>query len=122
VIHFHGTDDEYTPFGGGRGAKSTSQTEYFSVEYTIRAWVEAAECPPEPEVTRLPDTSGDNLHVVRHVYGPGKDGAEVVLYVIEGGGHTWPGRPTMFGTLGRSTLAIAANDLIRDFFDRHPMP
>ena len=25
-------------------------------------------------------------------YGPGKDGAEVILFVINGGGHAWPGR------------------------------
>ena len=121
VIHFHGTDDEYTPFHGGRGIKSVSQSDFYSVEYTIRAWVEANGCPPEPVVTHLPDESGDNLNVVRKAYGPGRSGAEVVLYVIEQGGHTWPGRPTMFATLGKSTQVISANDLMWEFFQRHPL-
>ena len=54
-------------------------------------------------------------------YGDGTDGAEVVLVVIEGGGHTWPGRKPRLGTLGRSTRDIVANDMMWEFFERHPM-
>ena len=32
------------------------------------------------------------MKVTRKTYGAGRDGAEVVLVVIEGGGHTWPGQ------------------------------
>ena len=32
------------------------------------------------------------MKVTQKTYGGGKDGAEVVLVVIEGGGHTWPGQ------------------------------
>ena len=56
----------------------------------------------------------------RKTYGPGKDGAEVVLFVINGGGHTWPGRDTG-SFLGKSTHNISANDLMWEFFQRHPM-
>ena len=54
-------------------------------------------------------------------YGPGRDGAEVVLYKIEGGGHTWPGRQPRLFFLGRSTKIISANDLMWEFFLRHAM-
>jgi polyhydroxybutyrate depolymerase len=41
--------------------------------------------------------------------------------VIEGGGHTWPGRA--FGpelkVLGRSTRNVSANDLMWEFFKKH---
>ena len=46
-------------------------------------------------------------------------GAEVVLIVVEGGGHTWPGRKPRFR--GKSALNISANDLIWEFFEKHPM-
>lgn len=46
-------------------------------------------------------------------------GAEVVV-TVRGGGHTWPGRPSS-ATLGRSTQNVSANDLIWEFFERHPM-
>ena len=60
--------------------------------------------------------------VRRESFGPGKDGTEVVLYVIEGGGHTWPGREPLLRFLGKSTRDISANDLIWDFFQKHPLP
>jgi len=34
---------------------------------------------------------GDEIEVTRTTYSGGKDGSEVVLVVIEEGGHTWPG-------------------------------
>jgi len=46
-----------------------------------------------------------------------------VVYEIDGGGHTWPGRE--FGpelkVLGNSTHDISANDLIWEFFAKHPL-
>jgi polyhydroxybutyrate depolymerase len=59
--------------------------------------------------------------VRQKTYGPGKDGAEVVLIEIEGGGHTWPGQTPAIAFLGKSTLDISANDLIWQFFQKHPM-
>lgn len=40
--------------------------------------------------------------------------------ISNGGGHTWPGRDTV-RFLGKSTHNISANDLMWDFFKRHPM-
>ena len=54
-------------------------------------------------------------------YGGGKDGAEVVLVVIEGGGHTWPGREPRLKVLGKATKNVSANDLMWEFFEKHPM-
>lgn len=119
VIHFHGTDDQFCPFHGGQGRRSVTRTNHYSVEHSIRAWVAADGCPPEPNVDRIADGSNG---VVRTTYGPGRDSSEVVLYTIENGGHTWPGRHPRLFFLGRSTSAISANDLMWDFFQRHPMP
>ena len=47
--------------------------------------------------------------------------SEVILYTVEGGGHTWPGRDPRLPLLGKSTRDISANDLIWDFFQKHPM-
>jgi polyhydroxybutyrate depolymerase len=59
--------------------------------------------------------------VTRNTYAAGKDGTEVVLVVIEGGGHTWPGMRSPAVTLGKSALNISANNLIWEFFEKHPM-
>jgi polyhydroxybutyrate depolymerase len=121
VIHFHGSDDQHAPFKGGKGAKSLAQIEFYSVEHSIRAWVRANGCPETPVVTDLPDKADDGMTVQRKTYGPGKDGAEVVLFVINGGGHTWPGRDPLVRLLGKSTKDISANGLMWEFFKRHPM-
>ena len=44
----------------------------------------------------------------------------MVLYRIEGGGHTWPGAPTDDGG-GLTTRQIQADWLVLDFFAQHPL-
>jgi polyhydroxybutyrate depolymerase len=121
VMHFHGDADEFAPFAGGRG-RGPSGTDFLSVQHSIDAWVEADGCEKTPTTTRLPDRhdDGTTVKVVRH--GAGRDGAEVVLVVVEGGGHTWPGREPRMRSLGASTREVSANDMMWDFFQRHPMP
>jgi polyhydroxybutyrate depolymerase len=121
VIHFHGTADEFAPFNGGRG-KGISGTEFFSVAHSIAAWAEADGCNQRPVTIRLPDEADDGTTVTRTTHGGGRDGAEVVLITIEGGGHTWPGRDSRLAALGRSTRDVSANDLMWEFFQRHPLP
>jgi polyhydroxybutyrate depolymerase len=120
VLHFHGTNDNFAPFKGGRG-KGVSGTDFYSVEHSMQAWIKANGCPTEPVVTKLPDKVDDGMTVTKKVYGPGKEGSEVVLIEIEGGGHTWPGRVPPVKFLGPSTLDISANDLMWEFFEKHPM-
>jgi polyhydroxybutyrate depolymerase len=119
VIHFHGTADEFVPFKGGKGEKSLPTINFFSVDHSIRAWVKADGCKEEPATEELPDKAKDGTKVTRKTYGGGKDGAEVVLVVIEGGGHAWPGREARLGFLGKSTKNISANDLMWEFFNKH---
>lgn len=121
VIHFHGDADEFAPFAGGRG-RGISGTSFRSVPRSIAAWVEADGCASDPETTELEDREDDGTRVRVERHGAGRDGSEVVLVVIEGGGHTWPGRDPPLTALGRSTREISANDLMWEFFERHPMP
>ena len=120
VIHFHGTDDEHAPFKGGKG-KGPSGTDFYSVDHSIQAWVKANDCDRQPVVKKLPDTTQDGTTITRKTYRGGKDGSEVVLVVIGGGGHTWPGQEPRLKTLGKSTRNISANDLMWEFFAKHPM-
>jgi polyhydroxybutyrate depolymerase len=122
ILHFHGTKDLFTPFHGGKGPRSISVGHSFrSVEQTIQAWVAANSCAEEPGRTLVSDGHDDGLPVVRRTYSHGRDGSEVVLYVIENGGHTWPGRVPTLEFLGSSTLQVSANDLMWEFFQKHPM-
>lgn len=121
VIHFHGTDDQFAPFKGGKGKRSLGRTNFYSVEHSIQTWVKANGCKKEPTVTRLPTKVKDGTRVIRKTYGSGKEDSEVVLIVIEGGGHTWPGQPVRARFLGKGTKNVSANDLMWEFFQKHPM-
>ena len=72
-------------------------------------------------MAQLAPTVADGTSVVRHSYVGCRDGAEVLLYEIRGGGHTWPGRPSPEKLLGKATQNVSANDVMWEFFTRHPM-
>ncbi len=118
VLHFHGTKDGLVLFGGP-DERIPKNLKFLSVDASVRAWAEADGCPEIPEVFQVPDLAEDGTSVLRKSYGPGRGGSEVILYIIEGGGHTWPGRPPRVRYLGPSTRDIAANDLIWEFFRKH---
>lgn len=119
VLHFHGTADLFTPYKGGTGPRSISQGRFRSVQQTIAAWVAANACDPHPERTLVADGHADSMPITCDHYRNGRNSSEVVLYTIEQGGHTWPGRPPTLEFLGPATQAISANTLLWEFFERH---
>jgi polyhydroxybutyrate depolymerase len=120
VMHFHGTRDEFIPFTGGRGQKSISGADFRSVEDSIWAWVKANGCDENSRIDVLSE-GREGIKVARRTFGAGKNGAEVALVVIEGGGHTWPGMRSPAKTLGASSLNVSANDLMWEFFNKHKL-
>lgn len=78
-------------------------------------WASHNGCSTEQEIVSLTE------HVSRESY-LDCGGADVVLYVIDGGGHTWPDAEDYAGGAGPTTHEINANDLIWQFFASHPMP
>jgi polyhydroxybutyrate depolymerase len=118
VLHFHGTKDGLVLYGGP-DERTPRNIKFLSVEDSIRAWVKANGCPDAPREVVRHDIAEDGTFVRKICYGPGKDGSEVVLYSIEGGGHTWPGRDPRIRFLGKSTRDISANDLMWEFFQAH---
>ena len=118
VLHFHGTADRFVPFNGP-DARTPKFLTFKSVETSVTLWAKLDGCPDNPQITPRPSPNG--LKITQHTYGPGKEGAEVILFTIEGGGHTWPGQKPVIWFIGKSTLDISANDLMWEFFQRHPM-
>lgn len=120
VIHFHGTKDQIVPFEMSP-AKAPPFLKLKSVEESIQTWVQLNGCEEQCQ-TEVLTKVGAEMRVTRRVYRGGRDGSEVVLVVIEGGGHTWPGQRPLVGFIGDSTLNISANDLMWEFFQRHQLP
>jgi polyhydroxybutyrate depolymerase len=117
VLHFHGTKDNIVPF---EAAKSLPFMRVKGVEDSVQTWVKLNGCGPKPKADTL-SKDGDEMKVTRTTYGGGKDGSEVVLVVIEGGGHTWPGMTPPAGFMGKSAKNVSANDLMWEFFQKHEL-
>lgn len=113
VLHIHGTDDLFAPYEGGVGRRSVHGVPFRSVADTVAAWVRVNRCDPTPTVINEMPTVDDGTRIVRHVY---RGEASVTLITVEGGGHTWPGKPPFPELLGKSTQNLNANDVIWEFF------
>ncbi len=119
LLHFHGTEDPLVPFGGP-DQRVPKLLTFKSVEDSVAAWVKLNGCREKPLIEELPDIADDGTKVTRKTY-RSDVGAEVVLVIVTGGGHTWPGRQLPVKWMGRSTRDISATDMIWDFFVRHPL-
>ena len=119
IIHFHGTKDDIVPYGTPF-SKMPPVIQLKGVEETIQTWVKFNGCHEKP-VTDLLSKDGDKTKVTRETYSGGKQSTEIVSVTIDGGGHTWPGKQLPIGFLGKSARNISANELIWEFFQKHPM-
>lgn len=122
IIHFHGTDDEFAPYPGGKGPRSFTGLDFNSVEETIATWVAFNGCDPTPEEQTLAQVKDQQLRVVKSRYQGSDPHSEIVLYTIHNGGHTWPGQDPRMELMGKFSEDLIANDVIWEFFSRHPLP
>lgn len=85
------TNDRLVPITGGEmTAGGTAGGFILSHSQTIDKWVALNKCNSNPVITDLPDIANDGTTIKQSVYGNGTNGAEVVSYIIDNGGHTWP--------------------------------
>lgn len=122
VLVISGTDDPLVLWEGGNiqfGRQNLGST--LSVPDTVMYWVTRNNCLGTPTVTWLPDIYDDGTTVWKEVYSHGEEHTEVVLYAIEGGGHTWPGGPQYASKriIGRTCYDIDATEVIWQFFSEH---
>jgi len=113
MIAFHGTADRWVPYDGGRNR--IGPETFPSVLSWTADWARRNRCGSNPvdsvvaaDVTRLEYTNC-------------ADGAGVVLYAIQGGGHAWPGgKPMPQWIVGRTSNSIDATSEMWTFFREHP--
>jgi polyhydroxybutyrate depolymerase len=121
VVAFHGTADPTAPFNGGPSAAGIAPSAF----QTIGKWAEFEGCAATPTITNEPDVDpNDGTRVMRRTYGGCKNSMSVILYVIENGGHAWPGntRAPDNSRSGKTSLDIDASQVIWNFFASHPKP
>lgn len=124
LIAFHGTRDPIVPYAGrGRdewvlpffrqGHMPTPTLT--ATELWVEQWAAYNLCslPPSQQ------SQGDAIERVH--YSDCSQDAEVILYTVVDGGHTWPGgRPIPF--VGMTSRDLSASELMVTFFMEHPLP
>ncbi len=125
VLTINNTNDPLVPFEGGEiqgKIKRVKLGKVLSVNESVGFWVKQNNCSKTPVVTKEPDRDPDDgTRVTREQYIDGNDGTEVILYSVDGGGHTWPGGVQYLPEwiIGKTSRDIDANVVIWDFFKRH---
>jgi polyhydroxybutyrate depolymerase len=90
VLIMNKTEDQLVPYEGGYvSLGNRKRGEVLSTENTVKYWLAWNNCGGKQFLAMInPDTT-DNTEIEKYSYEC--CGAEVFLYKIVGGGHTWPG-------------------------------
>lgn len=92
ILIMNGTRDPLLPYTGGQTGNSKSERgESLSTRESVRYWVQQNGCNTLPEVHDLADKNEkDNSRIHVEHFGKCRDGVDVFLYEVRGGGHTEP--------------------------------
>jgi polyhydroxybutyrate depolymerase len=85
----------------------------------LALWASADKCPDGAASSSLPDVAHDQTTVTIASFTGCRDGAEVTGYLVEGGGHAWPGGKPVGRDLGITSRQFDASELIWTFLSRH---
>ncbi len=120
ILFMHGTLDSSVAWDGvSVGDRVVLQ----SAPDTVLYWVYHNDCQPEDtDLTIIPtEDPAPSTIVYRYSFGGCTNGADVLFYVIEGGGHTLPGVADRFSPgIGRAVnMDIHFGETIWEFFSQH---
>lgn len=119
VLFVLGTDDRYMPFSGGAiFTRGPDRGGVISAKDTIEFWRANNGCAPALSVNALPDRDSGDGTTVLHQAGVGCR-APLEAYIVQGGGHAWPGGhdgPLVVRRLGPHSREIDVNALLLEFW------
>jgi polyhydroxybutyrate depolymerase len=119
AMYIQGTADPLVPFAGGPMKRGAGGSIY-GHEEVLKAWAIADGCDNKATVVNLPVQVNDGTSVTKETY-EGQDGVRVIGYIINNGGHTWPGGTQYLpkGIIGSLSHNMNACDAIWNFFKQY---
>ena len=122
LLMLNGTSDPIIHYGGGSVKGSAFST--LPVQKSAETWAKLAGCTPKPTHSTLPPHDKRGMKTKVDTHGECREGSEVALYTIEGGGNTWPGGDQFMpeSEVGKTSTDLDADEVIWKFFSAHPMP
>ncbi len=125
VLAINNVNDPLVPYEGGNiysRFRKLNLGRVISVDESIMFWVNSNNCYAVPVVAEVPDVDPkDGTRVTKKEYLNGTDCTEVILYSVDGGGHTWPGGFQYLPSwaIGKTSRDFDASETIWSFFMKH---
>jgi polyhydroxybutyrate depolymerase len=127
VMFIHGTADRSVPYTGvvvadGQGREPTHVS--LSVQESVAFFIRRNRCSMSGVSMTLAERGfSPQTHVIRFAPHDCAPGADVLFYLVNGGGHNWPGVTGVLNEerMGPTNMDINAGEVIWDFFSSHAL-
>ena len=129
VLFMNGTNDNHMPYNGGiiGNPPDPNRGTVLSTDETVEFWINFNRTDTVPEIYTYPDLdTTDGSTVQRFRYRNGVGGTEVVLYKINGGGHSAPSIKERYSDLYEQYFNKQNHDIemtteVWNFFKNHTL-
>jgi polyhydroxybutyrate depolymerase len=121
AMFIHGTKDPLVHINGGPIGVRRDRGRAVSLHEAAEFWRNRDGTSSKSAAEEVSEPAHDSTQVRREVYVGGRDGTEVIVYTVEGGGHTWPGGSQYLPAflIGKVSHKLDATQVIWDFFKKH---
>jgi polyhydroxybutyrate depolymerase len=115
ALLMNGTDDPIVPYDGGR--YKDGMIRLLSAEDSAKEWARLNHCSEKPSESKLPALPGRGKDTKVYLFAGCQENAQVALYSVKNGGHTWPGGEQYMSEkeVGKTSHALNANETIWSF-------
>jgi len=124
ALFIDGTDDPIVSYSGGN--YKPGRFHVLSAEESARTWAKFDRCEEKPSQDKIPplNKDKDSKETKTFTFSGCHDNAQVVLYAVKNGGHTWPGGEQYMSEkeVGKTSNALNANQSIWSFLSTKKLP
>lgn len=115
TLFMNGTDDPVVPFDGGHYKQG--MLRLLSAEGSAKEWARMNRCSEKPGESKLPPLQEGGKDTKVYLFDGCQENAQVALYAVKNGGHTWPGGEQYMSEkeIGRTSKDLNANETIWSF-------
>jgi polyhydroxybutyrate depolymerase len=124
ALFIDGTDDPIVSYNGGN--YKPERFHVLSAEDSAKTWAKFDRCEEKPAQDKIPPVSKDkeSKETKTFTFNGCHDNAQVALYAVKNGGHTWPGGEQYMSEkeVGKTSNALNANQSIWSFLSTKKLP
>ena len=119
-----GTADPFISIDGGEGsgvaARISDGGAVISASEARAFWAQKNGCDAAANIVNVRRRVADGTSVKKYTYTNCMNGANVIYYIVDGMGHSWPPVPSDLPQIGGITTGnINATDTVWAFFSAH---